>query len=417
MIDSLPPLTADDPERTAVLAVAERVRAAGGRALLVGGWVRDALLTRLGRGVPSKDLDVEVFGIELLRLEEILAGIGPVDTVGASFAVLRVRGVDVDFSLPRRDVDTGAGHRGFLVHADPRMTPAEAARRRDFTINSISVDPLSGELVDPVGGRADLASGLLRATDRSAFGEDPLRALRAVQFAARFVLRWAPELPGLMAEQDLAELPSERLEQELRKLLLRGVRPSRGLALAQEADLGSQLPALGGDLTVRGAALDRWVPMRPVDPFSALAEGWTLLLDQADAAEQEALLERVGPPARLTRAIRTLRRMGLPAASRPALRGAARELGGVGLPLASLLRVADAEGRPVEALRAQAEELGVLEDPPVDAVLGRHVLARGVAPGPAVGEIVRACRELQDTAGVEDAGALLDAVLGPARTP
>lgn len=412
MTDSLPPLSPDDPDRAAVLAVAARVRGAGGRALLVGGWVRDALLTRLGRGAPSKDLDVEVFGIELRHLERILAEIGPVDTVGASFAVLRVRGVDVDFSLPRRDVDTGAGHRGFLVHADPRMTPAEAARRRDFTVNSISMDPLTGEVVDPVGGRADLEDGLLRATDRDAFGEDPLRALRAVQFAARFDLRWGPELPILMAEQDLAELPSERLEQELRKLLLRGVRPSRGLALAQEASLGDQLPVLGGDLASRGAALDAWVPRRPEYPFAALAEGWTLLLDHVGAAEQDALLERVGPPARLVRAIQALRHAELPAATRPALRDAARELGGVGLSLASLLRVAEAEGHAVQEVRERADELAVLDAAPVDAVQGRHVLARGVAPGPEVGEIVRACRDLQDREGIDQVDLLLDAVLG-----
>ena len=359
---------------------------------------------------------MEVFGVELSQLEGILAGVGPVDTVGASFAVLRVRGVDVDFSLPRRDVDTGAGHRGFLVHADPRMTPAEAARRRDFTINSISMDPLTGEVVDPVGGRADLEAGLLRATDQVAFGEDPLRALRAVQFAARFDLRWGPELPPLMAAQDLAELPSERLEQELRKLLLRGVRPSRGLALAQEAALGDQLPALGGELAPRGAALDRWVTTRPADSFAALAEGWTLLLDHVATAEQEALLERVGPPARLIRAVRTLRRAGLPAATREALRRAARELGGVGLSLASLLRVVEAEGHDVQEVRESARELAVLEASPVDAVQGRHVLARGVAPGPAVGEIVRACRDLQDREGIDHVDRLLDAVLASSGT-
>ena len=168
------------PFDTAV-ALARAVREAGGRALLVGGWVRDRL-----RGHPSKDVDVEVFGLPADRLEPLLARFGTVNTVGESFAVYKVAGLDV--ALPRRESKAGRGHRGFRVEGDPSMTPAEAARRRDFTVNAIAWDPLADEYIDPFAGRADLGRGLLRAVDPATFADDSLRVLRGVQFAARFHL-------------------------------------------------------------------------------------------------------------------------------------------------------------------------------------------------------------------------------------
>src|SRR5690606_25094854 len=108
---------------------------------------------------------------------------GRVDTVGESFTVFKVAGLDV--SLPRRESKTGRGHRAFRVEGDPHLSLADAARRRDFTINAMSRDPLTGELVDPFGGAADLEAGILRMVDPRTFAEDSLRVLRAVQFAAR----------------------------------------------------------------------------------------------------------------------------------------------------------------------------------------------------------------------------------------
>src|SRR5215510_13003742 len=110
--------------------IARRLAAAGGRALLVGGYVRDRML-----GLEPKDLDVEVFGLPLERVEAILAETGEVLTVGRSFGVLRVKGLDIDFSLPRLDSKVGDGHKGFEIRTDPGMSYAEAARRRDLTIN------------------------------------------------------------------------------------------------------------------------------------------------------------------------------------------------------------------------------------------------------------------------------------------
>ena len=143
--------------------------------------VRDRLL-----GVESKDLDLEVFGLPADQLRRVLERFGRVEAVGESFQVYKVDGIDV--SLPRRESKHGRGHRGFEVTGDPSMTIAEAARRRDFTVNAIAWDPLSGEYLDPYGGRDDLARRTLRVVDSRTFPDDSLRVLRAVQFAARFDL-------------------------------------------------------------------------------------------------------------------------------------------------------------------------------------------------------------------------------------
>src|SRR5262245_25825399 len=163
-------------------AIAEAARAAGGRALIVGGWVRDRLLGR-----ESKDVDIEVFGVPADRLARVLAAFGRVETVGESFQVFKVG--DIDVSLPRRESKARRGHRGFDVTGDPGMTIADAARRRDFTINAIAWDPLSDEYLDPFDGRLDLAAKRLRVVDPATFPDDSLRVLRAVQFAARLDLQ------------------------------------------------------------------------------------------------------------------------------------------------------------------------------------------------------------------------------------
>src|SRR3954463_1116510 len=164
------------PEK--VLELARQVQLAGGRALLVGGCVRDRLM-----GARPKDWDVEVYGIEPARLRELLERFGRVDAVGEAFTVYKV-GPDMDVSLPRRERKSGRGHRAFVIEGDPTMTIAEATKRRDFTINAILQDPLNLEIIDPYNGRDDLKSKILRAVSAETFAEDSLRVLRAAQFAA-----------------------------------------------------------------------------------------------------------------------------------------------------------------------------------------------------------------------------------------
>ena len=215
--------------------IARAAAAEGGRALFVGGWVRDRLLNR-----PSKDVDVEVYGIAPDRLRDLLQRFGSVNTVGESFTVFKVAGIDV--SLPRRDSKAGRGHRGFEVTGDPYMTVEEAARRRDFTVNAIAWDPLRQEYLDPFDGRGDLLERkILRAVDPDTLGEDSLRVLRGLQLSARFDLRMDPGTMELCRRIPLDDLPAERIWGEVEKLLLLAPRPSAGLALALNLRVVEQL--------------------------------------------------------------------------------------------------------------------------------------------------------------------------------
>jgi len=214
-----------------VLEISRAVRSAGGRAYLVGGLVRDRLL---GLSTGARDVDLEVYGLDGVALRTILERFGKVNAVGEAFTVYKVG--DIDVSIPRRDSKTGTGHRGFTVTGDPTMTEAEAARRRDFTINALLCDPLSGEVVDPHGGLADLQAKKLRAVDPATFVEDSLRVLRAMQFAARFELAIDPATVTLCRSIPLHDLPPERIWGEFEKLLLRARRPSVGLQVG--LDLG-----------------------------------------------------------------------------------------------------------------------------------------------------------------------------------
>jgi tRNA nucleotidyltransferase (CCA-adding enzyme) len=261
-----------------VLKICEAVRDAGGRAMLVGGCVRDRLL-----GFESKDFDLEVYHLEPSRLRKILQSLAQVNTVGEHFAVYklafyssngpqnsaeeyssadlkcqtqeekdesatrdsqtdrrppttdhrRIR-FEIDVSIPRRESKTGRGHRGFVIEGDPHMTFEEAARRRDFTINAIMQDPLTEEILDPFGGTADLDQRMLRAVAADTFVEDSLRVLRAVQFAARFEMSVATQTIELCRLIDLSDLPRERIWGEIEKLLWLANRPSIGLQVALE---------------------------------------------------------------------------------------------------------------------------------------------------------------------------------------
>ena len=166
--------------------LATHVRGHGGRALCVGGFVRDRLLGR-----DSKDLDVEVFGIPQDRLLPLLQSLGRVEPVGQAFPVYKFGTIDV--ALPRRESKTGRGHKGFTVEGDHTMSFEDAARRRDFTINAIAWDPLTDEYLDPFNGRRDLELRVLKVVDPATFADDSLRVLRALQFAARFELTIDPD--------------------------------------------------------------------------------------------------------------------------------------------------------------------------------------------------------------------------------
>ncbi len=258
----------DSPLLFKTRQLAYAVQPLGGRALLVGGFVRDALL-----GQSPKDADVEVYGLPADQLKTVLETLGRVDAVGESFRVLKLvwhtknaanarERFELDVSLPRRDRKTGTGHKGFEVEGDPFASVEDAARRRDFTLNAILCDPLTGEILDPFGGRDDLRVGLLRAVDARHFGEDSLRVLRAMQFAARFGLTIEPETIALCLQTPLDDLPHERIWGEWEKWLLKSKRPSVGLRAGHDIGVFARLfPYLETALTRNGdeigASLDR----------------------------------------------------------------------------------------------------------------------------------------------------------------
>lgn len=200
--------------------IAHAISNAGGRTLLVGGAVRDALL-----GKEVKDLDIEVHGIALNELEQILKRYGPVSLVGKVFGVLRLHGLDVDWSLPRTDLSG----RKPLVTIDPYMGMTQAFARRDLTINAMGIDLVTHELIDPFNGYHDLQKGILRAADPSFFTEDPLRFYRVMQFVGRFEMQPDEQLNNLCKEMDLSTVSVERIDAEFEKLMLKSKRPSLGI--------------------------------------------------------------------------------------------------------------------------------------------------------------------------------------------
>jgi len=195
---------------------------------IVGGFVRDFLL-----GVNNTDIDIEVFGISYADLNEILSRFGRTDLVGKSFGVIKLtlNKKEYDFSIPRRDSNKGAGHRDFLISFDKDITLEDAARRRDFTINSLYYNHTEKKILDPFGGLIDLNNKKLHYIDKKAFQEDPLRVLRAMQFSARFSLLPSDDLVEACREisHTYDDLPKERVWAEFEKLATKSLQPSLGI--------------------------------------------------------------------------------------------------------------------------------------------------------------------------------------------
>jgi len=250
----------------------------GGRAMLVGGCVRDELM-----GVAAKDWDVEVYGVEAERLREIIAGFGEVNVIGEAFAVYKLAG-EIDVSIPRRERKSGKGHRGFVVEGDPSMSFEEACSRRDFTINAILKDPLTGEIVDPFDGRGDIERKILRLVSRETFAEDSLRVLRAAQFAARFEFDIDAETVEVCKTIDVTDLAKERIWGELEKLLLKAQKPSIGLKWLYDLGVVKQLfPEL--DALVGVPQEPDWHPEGDVDVHTLMVtDEARKLIDELDKA-------------------------------------------------------------------------------------------------------------------------------------
>lgn len=220
-----------DKNRDMARRIAAEVARQGGRVYYVGGLVRDRLLGR-----ESKDIDIEVHGVTPQALCAILDSLGERTQMGASFGVYGLRHYELDIAMPRLESATGRGHKDFEIDTDPFLGVFKAAQRRDFTVNAMMEDVLTGEIVDSFGGLADLKAGILRHVSAQSFPEDPLRVLRAAQFAARFGFTVASETVALCRTMDLTALAGERVFGELRKALLKAPEPSVFFETLREMD-------------------------------------------------------------------------------------------------------------------------------------------------------------------------------------
>ena len=446
-----------------IITLSESIRDAGGRALLVGGCVRDMLLDR-----ESTDFDIEVYGLAPEKLTEVAKAFGEVIEVGKAFGILKLRVGDfeIDLGIPRSDSKTGDGHKGFDVRVDPSMSPNDAVRRRDFTVNAIMMDPLTDEIIDPTGGALDLEKKILRVVDPVLFGDDPLRVLRALQFVARFDLAVDPESMNVMKAtvSSLKELSPERLRDEWRKLLVLAEKPSIGLQLG--FDLGvfdvlhPELPPLKlteqnpewhpeGDVwihtlmvvdeaanLIRRESLDEEVAFTIM--LGALAHDLgkalcTRVIDgkirsigheEAGEAPTRSFLKTVGVSSTVVEKIVGIVKDHLKPTNyylqetekhQPITDGAIRKLAARIAPatMNELLLVAEADyfGRgqwrhgesrayPERPwLLDRAEKLNVLVGPAPHAITGAELVALGIEPGPKMGEMIRDADRMRDDEG------------------
>lgn len=440
------------------------LRQAGGRPRLAGGCVRDWLL-----GLEPKDFDVEVYGLDYEAMGRALAPFGPTDLVGRSFGVLKLRlkGAEYDFSLPRRESKTGAGHRGFAIEPDPHLSEAEAAARRDFTLNAIAYDPLEQRVLDFHGGVEDLKHRVLRHTSL-AFVEDPLRVLRAFQLAARFEFTLAPETAALCRSISgtFGELAIERVWGEWDKWATKAVKPSAGLLVLKQAGWLHHFPEVAaldglpqepewhpeGDVFVHTChCLDALVGLvawtegptevRRVLSLSVLAHdfGKATTTKQARKRGQvrwvspeheaaggpllESFLRRIGAPLGLLDQVRPLvvnhllHHHGPMELRDTSVRRLARKIAPATLDELIAVMQADHLGRPplisqqtvqrLELLRASAQRLAVEHAAPKPIVLGRHLIALGLSPGPSFTPALEAAFESQlDGAFQDEAGGI-----------
>ena len=427
----------DDAE--AILDVARRVKSAGGRALLVGGCVRDPLLGRT-----PKDFDIEVYGLDPGRLKAVLSEGFRLDLVGASFGVIKLHGHDIDVAIPRRETKLGLGHKAFEMEYDPSLSIEDAAARRDFTINAIYRDPLTDEVIDPWNGLRDLERRVLRHVSPH-FTEDPLRVLRGMQFVARFGLKAWSGTVGLCRKMTPEGLARERQFDEWAKMLTKGVSISAGLNFLKRVEWVRYYPELAALINCRQDP--EWHPEGDVwkhtccclDAFAEqrtgadddLIVGLAVLChdfgkplttffdkrrrrirslghDEKGVEPTLSFLKRLTSEERILREVPPLvqchmRPFGMwkAKAGESAIRRLSAQVGGVD----RLIRVAAADdaGRPpfprepaaLEWLASEAERLKVKDAAPKPLIQGRDLIALGMEPGVSFGRILKVCYEAQ----------------------
>jgi tRNA nucleotidyltransferase/poly(A) polymerase len=217
---------------------------AGAETYIVGGAVRDDLLPDTP---PSKDIDFLVRGLPIEDLIRVLEPLGRVVPMGMEFGTVTLfaDGESFDFALPRTEESTGRGHKDFKIIADHTAPVEEDLGRRDFTMNALAKDS-EGNIIDMFGGIQDIQDKVIRAVgdplDR--FKEDPLRILRAIQFAVRFGFDIESDTAAAIEKyaNRLDSISKERILAELTKAWTKGYANSDHLAaLLEETGVGQEL--------------------------------------------------------------------------------------------------------------------------------------------------------------------------------
>ncbi len=434
----------DNAIREALVTISKVVVNEGGKALLVGGCVRDTLL-----GSFPRDFDMEVYGIQPPRLVEILSRWFSISLVGEAFGVIKIQGLPIDVSLPRRESKRGEGHRGFEVFSDAHMSPEEAASRRDFTINAMAIDLLTQELWDPFGGLQDLEQRILRHTSLK-FGEDPLRVLRGLQLVGRFDLTPDTETVNVAHSlfKEYETLPIERIWAEWYKWAAQSTHPSLGLVWLKETQWIQGYPELAA---LEGCPQEpRWHPEGDVwnhtllvtDEAARIAGRDSLSMEDRGTLVLAALchdlgkptttkvtpdrvssgghpktkdiylqfLERIGTPSKIVERVLGLCLHHLThidfVGSPRHVRRLSLRLSTSGETIEMLCRLVEADnnGRPplpkglpekMKHMELMAKELNVESAAPQPVLLGRHLLDMGFRPGPQMGKILKLAFEAQ----------------------
>ena len=419
--------------------LARHFESAGGRMLLVGGTVRDLLLGQI-----PNELDIEVQKLSAEEIKSSLQHRHSCDEVGKSFGVLRLKGKPVEIALPRTEVKSSSGHKGFTVKVNPFLSFAQAAERRDFTINALGFDPLNDELLDPFNGKEDLNKGILRHIG-PAFSEDPLRVLRGMQFIARFDLSPTRETTSLCQGIELEDLPSERLWEEWKKLILKGKNLFAGLCFLRASKWLRHFPELEalvgceqdpewhpeGDVWTHTLhCMNAFARERIGNEWEDLVVGFAVLCHDLgkpattyrsdDGRIRSPLHEPRGEEPTRSFLSRLTNQKDLHEEVVPLVRrhltprifyqdqagdGAIRRLARKVKRIDRLVRVASADiaGRPPRKddfpegpwLLKRANDLKVVNEEPKPLVLGRHLIERGLQPGPGFGPILKKCFEAQ----------------------
>jgi tRNA nucleotidyltransferase (CCA-adding enzyme) len=387
--------------------VLSAIKAAGGQPMLVGGYVRDLMM-----GKESKDIDIEVFHIDSIELHAALKKVAMVKEVGRSFGVFKIHtgSTDMDVSLPRTDSKVGPGHTGFEVIHDPYIGLREASARRDFTLNAIMLDPETGRVIDLHGGTEDLYMGILRHTSE-AFGDDPLRVMRAIQFVARFGFTIAEQtkIKCMELKPHFSELSQERIWTEWEKIGTRGTHFVRMFQALDDTDWTGCFPET---VLMTGYTTDvvaRRCDAQGISGEKRLIVVFATMLDGLGTELVRSFLERIGCPEHIIRRIVPLVENidGFYEALTPAnVRTLARKLHPSCID--DLLMI-----EPSPNWTAAAFEEGVIFGPQQPFLRGDHLIERGFKPGPIFKTILRAAQEEQDQGNInstEDALAWLSEV-------